>query len=159
MMPLHLMPVWLIRAEHGGGEKIFQHSLHPWRDILCTLSGYGHFLHGIASSQFPLDMLHLHWQFPFSESEVLLPRQVGKSIPHLPEFLWDGLEKEHHLSGPISLSIPLLDPSSLLEVCTQTKGGLDSHSACTQTEGWLGCHPVSTQTEGLGYHPSLKLLW
>ena len=78
--------------------------------------------------------------------------------PHLPEFLWDSSEEEHHFSGPTTLSIPLPAPALLLEVCTQTEGGLDSHSACTQTEGGLGCHPVSTQTEGLGYHPSLKLL-
>ena len=82
-----------------------------------------------------------------------------KDVPYLPEFLWDSLEEDHHLSGPISLLIPLPAPALLLEVCTQTKGGLDSHPACTQTEGRLGCHPASTQTEGLGYHPSLKLLW
>ena len=67
-------------------------------------------------------------------------------------------EAEHCLSNPISLSIPLPAPASLLEKCTQTKGGSDSHPACTQTEGELGCHPASTQTEVLGYHPSLKLL-
>ena len=78
--------------------------------------------------------------------------------PHLPEFLWDSLEEDHHLSGPISLSIPLPAPASLLEVCTQTKGGLDSLPACTQMEGGLGCHPAGTQTEGLRYHSSHKLL-
>ena len=79
--------------------------------------------------------------------------------PHLPEFIWDMLEEEHCLSGPISLSIPLPAPALHLEVCTQTEGGLDSNPAYTWTEGWLGCHPACTQTEGLGYLPSLKLLW
>ena len=126
----------------------------------------GTFLGGIASTQLPLGRLHLCWLLPFSESEVLLPSKVGeeslKTYPYLPEFLWDRSEEEHHLSSPIFLSIPLLapaSPASLLEVCIQTEGGLDSHPTCTQTEGGLGCHPTSTQTEGLGYHPSLKLLW
>ena len=121
------------------------------------------FSEGVASAQFPLDRLFLHQLLPFSKSEVLLPSEVGeeglKTYPHHPEFLWDRSEEEHYLSGPISLSIPLPAPALLLEVCTQTKAGLDSHPACTQTEGGLGCHPTSTQTEGLGYHPSLKLLW
>ena len=118
---------------------------------------------GIASAQFPLDRLCLHQLLQFSETEVLLPTEVGgeglKMYPHLPEFLWDSLEEDHCLSGPISLLILLPTPTSLLEVCTQTEGGLDSHPACTQTEGWLDCHPPGTQTEGLGYHPSSKLLW
>ena len=125
----------------------------PRGDVPCTLSGCGHFLWGNASPQFPLDRLHLCWQLPFSKSEVLLPHEMGE----------EGLkrhrsEEEHHLSDPISLSIPLLVPDLLLEECTQTKGGLDSHPACTKTESGLGCHPASTQTEVLGYHPSLKLL-
>ena len=82
-----------------------------------------------------------------------------KTYPYLTEFLWDHSEEEHCLSSPISLPNPLPVPASLLEVCTQTEEGLDSHPACTQTEGGLGCHPAGTQTEGLGYHPSLKLLW
>ena len=69
----------------------------------------------------------------------------------------DSSEEDHHLSSPISLLIPLPAPALLLEVCTQTEGGLGSHPACMQTEGGLGCHPASTQTEGLGYHSSLKL--
>ena len=76
--------------------------------------------------------------------------------PHLPEFQWDSLEEHHYLSSPISLSIPLPAPASLLEVYTQTEGGLDNHSACTQVEGGLGCHPASTQTEGLGITFSLS---
>ena len=78
--------------------------------------------------------------------------------PHLPEFLWNSSEEVHHLFSSISLSISLPAAASLLEACTQTEWGWDSHSACTQTEGGLGCHSASTQTEGLGYHPSLKLL-
>ena len=88
------------------------------------------FSRGIASAQFPLDRLHLCWLLPFSESEVQQPnegREEGlKTCPHLPEFLWDRLEEEHHLSNPISLSIPLLAPALLLEECTQTKVGLNS---------------------------------
>ena len=80
-----------------------------------TLSG------GIASIQFPLDRLCLHQLLPFSESEVLLPSEVGeeglKTYPNLPEFLWDSLEEEHHLSDPISVSIPLMAPPLLLEEC------------------------------------------
>ena len=120
------------------------------------------FPRGVPSTQFPLDRLHLCWLLPFSKSEVLLLSKVEeeslKMYPHLPEFPWDSLEEEHHLSSPISLSIPLPAPVSLLEVCTQTKKGLDSHSTCNQTEDGLGCHPARGQTEGLGYHPSLKLL-
>ena len=66
-----------------------------------TLSG------GATSTQFPLDRLHLHWLLPFSRSEVLLPHEVGEegleAYPLLPEFLWEGLDKEHCLSNPISL--------------------------------------------------------
>ena len=88
------------------------------------------FSRGVASTQFPLDRLHLYWLLPFSKSEVLLPHKVGeeglKTYPNLPEFLWDRSEEEHHLSNPISLSIPLLTLASLLEECIQTEGGLDS---------------------------------
>ena len=91
---------------------------------------------GIASTQFPLDRMHLCQLLPFSKTEVLLPIKVGgedlKTYPHLSEFLWDSLEEDHCLSGPIPLSIPLPAPASLIEVCIQTKGGLDSHPACTQ---------------------------
>ena len=117
---------------------------------------------GVASTQFPLDRLCLCWLLPFSKTEVLLPIEVGgqglKTYPHPPEFLWDNLEEDHHLSSPTSLSIPLPAPASLLEVCTKNEGGLDSHPACTQTEGGLGCYPASTHTEGLSYNPSLKFL-
>ena len=122
----------------------------------------GTFSQGVSSTQFPFDRLHLCQLLLFSESEMLLPCEVGgeglKTYPHLPEFLWGTLEEEHHLSNPISLSIPLPAPASLLEECTQTEGGLDHHPACTQKEGELGCHPASAQTEGFGYHPFLKLL-
>ena len=123
----------------------------------------GTFSGGIASTQFPLDRLHLCQLPPFSKSEVVLPSKVReeglKMYPHLPEFLWDRLEEEHHLSSPISLSIPLPAPALLLKVCTQTEGRLDSQPACNEIEGGLGCHPACTQTEGLGYYPSLKLQW
>ena len=66
----------------------------PYLDV-GTFSG------GIASAQFPLDRLCLHWLFPFSEFEVLLPHEVGeeelKTYPHLQEFLWDSSDEEHHL--------------------------------------------------------------
>ena len=133
------------------------------------------FSRGIASTLFPVDTLCLCHLLPFSKSEVLLPHEVGEegleTYPHLPEFLWDSLDEEHHLSNPIYLSISLPAPPLPLEEGTQTEGGLDSHPASTQTEGGLGCHlagtqtgglgchPSSTQTEGIGYHPSLELLW
>ena len=37
-----------------------------------TLSG------GVTSTQFQLDRLHLHQLLPFSESELLLPCEVGE---------------------------------------------------------------------------------
>ena len=62
----------------------------------------------IASAKFHLDRLHLCWLLPFSKTEVLLPIKLAeeglKTYPHLPGFLWDSLEEDHHLSGPISLS-------------------------------------------------------
>ena len=57
-----------------------------------------------------------------------------ETCPHLPEFLWDGLEEEHCLFDPISLSVPPTPPPQL-------KDG-------SQTEGGPGCHPTSTQMEG-----------
>ena len=117
----------------------------------------------MASTQFPLDRLHLCQLLPFSESEVLLPCKVGEEglemYPHLPEFLWSSLDEEYHLSNTISLSVPTPAPPLPLEEGTQTEGRLDSHPASNQTERGLGCHPANTQIEGLGYHPSLKLLW
>ena len=116
----------------------------------------------VVSTQFPLDKLHLNWLLPFSKTVVLLPIEVGgeglKMGPHLPEFLWGSSEEDCHLSDPIILSIPLPAPALLLEMCSQTEGGIDIHPACIQAEGGLGCHPASSQTEGLGYHPSLKFL-
>ena len=112
---------------------------------------------GITSAQFPLDRLHLCWLLPFSETEVLLAIEMGgeglRTYPHPLEFLWDSLEKDHCLSSPVSLSNPLSALTFLLEVCTQTEGGLGSHPACTQIEGGLDCHPAGTLTEGLAYHP------
>ena len=87
----------------------------------------GAFFGDVASTQFPLDRLHLCQLLPFSKSEVLLPSKVGeaglKMYPHLHKFLWDGSEGEHHLSGPISLSIPLpmLASASLMKVCTRLR--------------------------------------
>ena len=40
------MPMRLIRAKCGGGEKILYHSLHSLRDIPFTLSGHRHSLRG-----------------------------------------------------------------------------------------------------------------
>ena len=105
---------------------------------------------GITSAQFPLDSLCLCQLVPFSKTEVLLLIEVGgeglKMYPHLLEFLWDSLEEDHCLSSPISLSIPLPAPTLLLEVCTQTEGGLGSHqSAHRQKVGWAVILPVHRQ--------------
>ena len=62
-------------------------------------------------------------------------KKVWRTYPHVPVFLWDGLEEEHHLSDPISMSVTLPTPPPQLEEGTQTKGGLDSHPASIQTEG------------------------
>ena len=65
---------------------------------------------------------------------------------HLPEILCENSVEEHHLSSPISLTVPMPAPPPHLEESTQTEEG-------------SGCHPASIQTEGgSGYHPSLKLL-
>ena len=99
-----------------------------WGDIptlLTSLEGHpmhfyldmGTFFGGVASTQFPLDRLHLCWLLPFRKLAVLLPSEVGeeglKTDPHLPEFLWNRLEKEHHLSNPISLSGSCFTPGSM----------------------------------------------
>ena len=81
--------------------RVMSHSLYL--DV-GTFSG------GVASVQFPLETLCLCWLLPFSELEVLLPCKVGEewleTYPYLPKFLWDSSVKEHHLSNPISLSVP-----------------------------------------------------
>ena len=85
----------------------------------------GTFSGGIASTQLPLDRLHLCWLLPISKSEVLLPWEVVedglKTYPHLSVFVWDRAEEEHCPSNLISLSIPLPTPVLILEECTQTE--------------------------------------
>ena len=77
----------------------------------------GTFSGGITSAQFLLDRLHLHWLLPISRTDILLPHEVGEegleTYSHLPEFLWDGLEEEHRLSDPISLSVTPTDSSAI----------------------------------------------
>ena len=160
--PLHPVPAWLSWAWWWWWGRIptLPTSLGEMSHALYL--DMGTFSGGGVSAQFPLDRLYLCWLLPFSEIEVLLPSMVGgeglEMYPNLPEFLWVSSEEEH-LSFWSHLSVILSPaPSSLLEVCTQSKGGLDSHPASTQTEGGLGCHPAGTLTEGLGYYPSLKLL-
>ena len=157
-------PKWF--KEECRNHQCRRYSNTPYipRGTSCTLYlDMGTFPGGVASTQIPLGRLHLHQLLLFIKSEVLLPSKVEKEglkmYPHFSEFLWDMSEEDHHLSNPMSLSIPLPAPALILEVCTHTKGGLYSHSACTKTEGGLGCHAASTQTEGLGYQLSLKLLW
>ena len=110
--------------------KGMAHSLYLEVD---SLSG------GATSTQFPLDRLHLHWLLPVNRTEVLLPHEVREegleTYPHHPEILWEGLDEKHHLSKPISLSVPLLAPPLQLEENTQTQKGLDCHPASTQTGG------------------------
>ena len=53
--------------------------------------------------------------------------------PHFPEILWESSEEEHHLSDPISLSVPLSASPPHLKEDIQIEGGS-------------------------GYHPALKLL-
>ena len=118
---------------------------------------------GIASAQFPLDRLHLCWLLPFSESEVLLPHEDGeeglKTYPHLPEFLWDSSEEEHHLSDPISLSDPLQAPPPASGRVHPDQGRIRQSPCQHPDRRRVSSHPAGTQTEGLGYHPSFKLLW
>ena len=112
------------------------------------LPGHGTLSRGLASSQFPLDRLHLCWLLPFSKTEVLLPIKVRgeglKMYPHIPEFLWDSLEEDHCLSSLISLSTPLPDPASLLEVCTQTEGGYTATLPAHRQKGWAITLPLSS---------------
>ena len=148
-MPSPPYTMQLITAKHVGGKKIFQHSLHSKRDISFTLSGCGHFLRGCCFHPISLGRLCLTSYFLSANVRYCYHARWGKrvgDIPPLPEFLWDSLDEEHCLFDPISLSVPLPAPPPQLEEGIQAKGGLDSH-------------PISTQTEGLGYHPSLKLLW
>ena len=88
----------------------------PQGTIYSLYQDMGTFSGGITSVQFLLDRVHLCWLLPVSRTDVLLPHEVGEegyeTYPHLPEFLWDGSEEEHHLSNPISLSVP--PPTPLL---------------------------------------------
>ena len=153
----------LIRAEHGGSKKVFQHSLHSQRDVPFTLSECGPLLRGVASIQFSIRqaafVLTTSLQQALCATTTLGGGRKDGDVPHLPKILWGSSEEEHHLSNLISLSVPMSAPPTHLEECTQTKGGLGCHPTSTQTEGGLDSHPVSTQTEGgSGYHSSLKLL-
>ena len=118
----------------------------PWGMIHSLYLDVGTFSGNTTSAQFPLDRLHLCCLLPISRTNVCLPHKVWgeglETYPHLPEFLWDGSEEEHHLSDPISLLVHPPTPPQL-EEDTQVEGGSD-------------CHPASTQRSG--YHPSLKLL-
>ena len=55
------------------------------RGTSCSLYlDVGPFLGGIASTQFPLDRLNLCQVLSFSESEVLLPHEVGRGVRDIP---------------------------------------------------------------------------
>ena len=119
--PLQLIQMCLIRAvvvvrRYSNTPCIPRGSSHSLYLDVDTLSG------GAASTQFPLDRLHLCWLLSFSESEVLLPHGVGEegleTYPYLSEFLWDSSDEGQHLSDPISLSVSMLAPSPHLEECT-----------------------------------------
>ena len=107
-----------------------------------TLSG------SAFSAQFPLDKLCLCWLIPFARSDVLLPHGEEEEnldvYPHLSEILWESSEEEHHLSNPISLSVPMSATPPHLEEDNQMEGGPCHHPASTQTEGGLGYHPASS---------------
>ena len=96
------------------------HSLYL--DVV-TLSG------GTFSAQFPQDRLHLHWGVaPMSGGG----REAG-NIPPSSRDSVGGFKREHHLSGLISLLVPMSALPPHLEEGSQTEGGS-------------------------GYHPALKLL-
>ena len=86
-----------------------------------------------SSTQIPLDWLHLHKLFPFSDTEVvLLSEEVEMGLKVFPQFqeaLWQSSEEEHCLSDPISLSIPILALHPYQEEGTQTEGGSGFHPA------------------------------
>ena len=110
------------------------------RGTSCSLYlDVGTFSGGVASAQFPLDRLHLHWLLPFNGTDVLVPCEEGEErlgmYTHLSKVLWGNIEEECNLSDPIPLSVPLLAPTLLLEECTQMEGGFDSHPTSTQTAG------------------------
>ena len=77
----------------------------PYLDV-TTLSA------ATITTQFPLAKLSLHWLFPCSPTQIILPQEKegdGLTIyPFLMETLWDNSEEEHHLSPPLPLSVPII---------------------------------------------------
>ena len=84
----------------------------PWGSSHLLYLDMSTFSGGASSTQFPLDQLCLCRLLPFSDTEVVLPQEEGeiwlKVFLHFWEALWQSSEEEHHLSNPISLSVPSL---------------------------------------------------
>ena len=70
-----------------------------------------------------------------------------ETYSHLPEFLWDGLEEEHCLFDPISLSV--LPPTSHLHNWRRALRLREGQTVILLVPKWRG---------GSGHHPPLKLL-
>ena len=82
----------------------------PYLDV-STLPG------GASSTIFPLDQLCVHRLFPFSDTEVVFSQEEGewgwKCFPISKRLYGKDQKREHNLSNPILLSVPLSAPSSL----------------------------------------------
>ena len=125
--------MWLTRANHGCSAKIHQQPLYSLRDFPFPLSRsedslQWHFLHTIPTGP------SLSTQAtPFLWGQGDLASCIGevgwKVNLHSLEVLWKSSEEEHHLSDPISLSIPLSALHPCLEEGTQMVGGLGFHPA------------------------------
>ena len=109
----------------------------------------GTFSGGTASTQFPLDRLHLQQLLPFTLRCCYDMRWGKRGWRHtlISQSCYGIVQMRNTIFLILSpCQSPQLAPPPQLEEGTQTKGGSDCHSASTQTEG------------GLGNHPSLKLL-
>ena len=90
----------------------------PYLDVttlsLCALT-----------TQFPLPLLHLCKLLPYSPTQIVLPPEKEgdwlKIYPVLMETLLKSSEKEHHLSPPLPLSVPIISSHSNRDVSAQTK--------------------------------------
>ena len=91
---------------------------------------------GASSAQFPLDWLCVCRLLPFSETEVVLPREEGevglKVFSHSQEVLWQSSEEEHHFSDPVLLSVPFSTLLPHQEEVTQMEKELDFHPGLQQ---------------------------
>ena len=146
--------VVVVRRRYTNTPYIPQGSCHLLYLNVSTFSG------GASSTQFPLEQLCLCRLFPFTDADVVLPQEEGemglKVFPHFQEALWQRSEKEHHLSEPISLLVPLSAPHPHQEEGTQMERVSVFYPALrllqdiNQVTGQLECEVVQ-ETEELAW--------